>query len=74
MQKWEYLTQEYACKTPGLITGSFEWDWKGINGNLHSLGEQGWELISAYPLAHLQGLGSSGVTSQVVFIFKRPKD
>lgn len=72
MQKWEYLTQQYACKTSGLVSVSFKWDWKEINSNLVSLGEQGWELVSAYPLAHLAGLGYSGSTSRVVFIFKRP--
>lgn len=72
--KWEYLTKEYACKTRGTFSPSFRWDWEEINRNLSSLGEQGWELVSAYPLAHLAGLGYSGVTSRVVFIFKRPKE
>jgi hypothetical protein len=53
-------------RLPGPVT---------ITAKIQELGDQGWEMVSATPLSsHSCGSGDcAGFTSQVTFLFKRPK-
>lgn len=70
MQKWEYLTAR-SMREPKRTGVSDNWlhDW-----DLDELGKQGWELVGIVPLASWAGEAYAGVTSEVDFIFKRPKE
>ena len=45
-------------------------DWKQVNAECNKIGEQGWELVTAYPSARA-GCCNNGIDT-VVLIFKRP--
>ena len=82
MQKWEYLTLtrsiDYVYK-PGILpgigdSGGFNYNWSddnkmGWDARLKSIGDQGWELVQAFPVSI--GLGDSGRTTSIYLIFKR---
>ncbi|MAH48846.1 hypothetical protein CMI37_23665 [Candidatus Pacearchaeota archaeon] len=57
--KWEYKIESVASK--GLLKLS-------VNPDLDKWGEEGWELVAVLPM----GAGF-GTTTNVLFIFKRPK-
>jgi hypothetical protein len=40
---------------------------------MHDLGKEGWEFVSATPLATFALLRQSGTTAKIFFFFKRPK-
>ncbi len=64
MTKWEY-------KTVKLETGGW---WGGVldtdqfDGMLNQLGQEGWELVTAFDTNKTQG-----VTRDAVAVFKRPR-
>jgi len=82
MQRWEYLN---VVKSRGKDDENKIGDWcincyppaelpvNDPNDFLTILGEQGWELVSAWPLAGISGKYWAGISSQEKWVFKRPK-
>ena len=71
MQKWEYKTirQRRGIKVlRGQMTG---WD-ADVVSMLPELGEKGWELVTVSPRSSTFGLGYAGMTSDEIWVFKRP--
>ena len=79
MTKWEYMTlTRRIVKYPGFGSSDVIYRWDDGNPKdwdelLNELGEQGWELVSAYPQASSGGEAWAGVTDRIILIFKRPK-
>jgi hypothetical protein len=70
MQPWEYkvlhrVRQIRAAKVSG-------WD-EPIVAQLPALGEEGWELVTVITRASEPGSISAGVTTDEMWVFKRPK-
>jgi hypothetical protein len=57
--KWEYKMEQVASKGIAKLS---------VNPDLDKWGNEGWELVTALPM----GAGF-GTTSNVIFIFKKPK-
>ena len=90
MQKWEYI---YIIRERGWEKNGHAGKWvtkfyppQGEVGNdpddfMAALGEQGWELVSAWPVSsylggHNTNVGSddfAGFSDQEKWVFKRPK-
>jgi hypothetical protein len=82
MQKWEY---HRVIKYRYQMEGFYEWtefhamiEGKQANPlvvwqHLQALGEQGWELVSVTPIAYQPGRDYGGMTTQLEYMFKRPK-
>jgi hypothetical protein len=84
MPNYEYLLLSrrvsYTLK-PGVVKQSTletKWFWEDVpedsrtmQERLNALGKEGWELVSAFPLAQRSGEGWSGMTSCVDLILKR---
>jgi hypothetical protein len=69
MQKWEYhVFHRQREVADGLVTG---WD-ENVVGQLPQLGEEGWELVTILPRSSV-GNGNEGITTDELWIFKRPK-
>ena len=62
--KWEYKTIKLA--TTGFLGGKL--DERKLDDYMNQLGEQGWELVSAFDTNQ-----SAGATRDVVAVFKRGK-
>ena len=62
--KWEYKTIKFATK--GLSGGKL--DEQKLDDFMNQLGEQGWELVSAFDTNQ-----AYGATRDVVAVFKRAK-
>ncbi len=62
--KWEYKTIKIA--TTGLAGGKF--DEHALTGHMNELGDQEWELVTAFDTNQIDG-----ATRDVVAVFKRPK-
>lgn len=81
MAKWEYMTliRDVEYKVEGILAISrttYEWnddDKMDFDERLNALGEQGWELVSAFPESSRYGSTSQGTTTSIKLIFKRPK-
>lgn len=85
MQKWEYMTVVRKRTWNDVRKGEVwhtaaGWD-TYIEGKLHDLGEQGWELVAVSassntlggrPTSH-GGLDYAGFTGEELWVFKRPK-
>ena len=80
MNKWEYLQILHERDKPRM---SSTWTYfKLINGKeygkdefanyLQKLGEDGWELVSAVPIAYSSS-SWIGMTTDILYTFKRPK-
>jgi len=70
MQPWEYKVLHRAR---GVQAGGVgQWD-SNVVGQLPELGDEGWELVTVVPRASVGGTSSAGVTSDELWIFKRPK-
>jgi hypothetical protein len=69
MQKWEY-NRVVAYRNTRLF-GMGKWEG---TPDLAAFGEEGWELISVCPVSSPGGMGLAGVTSEMVYVFKRPKE
>lgn len=67
MQKWEYQIGR-SDRGIGLFKVG---DWQR-NFTLEEMGQNGWELVAVLPIASISGLGSSGVTTEILYYFKRP--
>jgi len=71
MEKWDYLSVELEQKTEGKgFTAKKIWDAQYFSEQLKNYGQQGWELISCFPVSEQAGSGS-GRTSRVFAMFKR---
>lgn len=71
MQRWEYrVFHRQRVVTLGEITSG--WD-ENIVGMLPDLGDQGWELITVLPRSSSGGATDAGVTTDELWVFKRPK-
>jgi hypothetical protein len=69
-QRWEYHW-EYMVRTHEP-SGTGEWD-NNITDKLAMLGDQGWELVAIAPRSGLNSEHYAGVTTEELWIFKRPK-
>jgi hypothetical protein len=69
MARWEYRTFEQFRSTKGIFGLEFR-DWMP-QIDLAGLGQEGWELISITPVSSGLGLGNSGCTTELVWVFKR---
>ena len=65
--EWEYMMRAEDCSYAGTLWTLKDRDGRTAYDYIQALGQKGWEMVSAVPIA-----GSLG-TSQVLFIFKRPK-
>ncbi len=63
MKKWEYKTLKVIIK--GIMGGVF--DTQEFNDKLNSLGQEGWELVSAFVTTK-----GEGISREAVATFKRP--
>ena len=63
--KWEYETVKVAAT--GFTGGKLDED--GFTAHLNDLGDEGWELVSAFGTNQ-----SGGQTRNIVAVFKRPKE
>lgn len=72
MQKWEYQRVSASREWKGSIRGGWS-NWVD-DFDLHKMGEEGWELVSAYPVSNIQAQGFAGLTTMVNYVFKRPKE
>ena len=82
MQKWEYLYilfwREKPRFTPRWSEFKTQIDGKemaldAFEQYMQTLGEQGWELVTAIPVAARWETSWLGMTTSIRFIFKRPK-
>jgi len=83
VQKWEYLylARRIDYKYGGLLAaGLFEISWgdgdeMGFEERLNYLGDQGWEVVSIYPICLMHG-GSTNTsdTTSIGVVLKRPKE
>jgi len=70
MQAWEYKVLHRVRQIrAGRIGG---WD-EPIVAQLPALGEEGWELVTVITRASEPGGLSAGVTTDEMWVFKRPK-
>ena len=73
MQKWEYKT---ILRDRGLVKVKDMYavgDWKlDIGDELSALGKQGWELVTVEPRSSTTGMMYAGVTTEDLWVFKRP--
>ncbi len=63
MEKYEY--KQFTVETTGIFTSKITQEFVG---HLNELGNDGWELVQALPVA--QPYGRTGL---VIFILKRPQ-
>jgi len=84
MQAWEYTSLIIA--RGAINNGQFSVWYEATGENVkelslpvsvpakaQELGNQGWELISVTPVSNHTSTGTAGFTSQIIYIFKRPK-
>lgn len=70
MQPWEYKVLHRVRRVSGTRVGA--WD-EPIVAQLPALGEEGWELVTVITRASEPGGMSAGVTTDEMWVFKRPK-
>lgn len=85
MQKWDYLhlvrNIDYV-PDKGLLSigGSLKYTWSdgdnmGFEERLSYLGDQGWEVISIYPVSLVHGTSiNTSDTTSIRILLKRPKE
>jgi len=64
--KWEYYIYKYNQPSGMVFRGAGDVP-EDVQNQLNALGQEGWEVTTAYPVAMAQGS-----TNQVVIILKRP--
>lgn len=67
---WEYKTVVRDVKTKRLLRGSTG---EELTAALNEHGGDGWELISASPIAVASNFNLNSQTRGLVFFFKRPR-
>jgi hypothetical protein len=73
VQRWEYfweLRKRMVRPQDGGVSG---WD-NDIPKKLRDLGEQGWELVAISPRSDFTGNHLAGVTTEELWVFKRPRE
>jgi hypothetical protein len=70
MQAWEYKVI-HRVRGVGMTT-TRSWD-EPIVSQLPALGDEGWELVSVVARSSEPGSATAGVTSDEMWVFKRPK-
>ncbi|HYI15521.1 MAG TPA: hypothetical protein VEX37_09025 [Thermomicrobiales bacterium] len=70
MQPWEYKVLHRVRPIRAGKVGS--WD-ESIVAELPALGDEGWELVTVITRASEPGGISAGVTTDEMWVFKRPK-
>ncbi|HMM41504.1 MAG TPA: hypothetical protein PKA95_06345 [Thermomicrobiales bacterium] len=71
MQRWEYrVFHRQRTVSMGEITSG--WD-ENIVGMLPELGDNGWELVTVLPRSSIGGETNAGITTDELWVFKRPK-
>lgn len=45
---------------------------KTVNNEIQELGQNGWELIAVTPISTRNGHDLNGITTQIMFTFKKP--
>lgn len=70
MVKWEYRV--FHRTRPVGNHGPGGWD-ENVVAQLPQLGEEGWELVSIVTRASQVGSLMAGVTTDEIWVFKRPK-
>ena len=72
MQRWEYFWElrKRMVRQDGGVSG---WD-NDITKKLRDFGEQGWELIDISARSDFTGSSAAGVTTEELWVFKRPKE
>jgi hypothetical protein len=66
MHEWEYQIGR-SDRNIGLFKVG---NWQK-NFTLEEMGSNGWELVAVLPIASISGLGSNGVTTEILYYFKR---
>ena len=76
MHKWEYYIFEQKRQVQGSNFGTgYPSKW---NNNIDlakpfaELGNEGWELVSVVPGSDFTGMPNAGVTTSLLWVFKRP--
>jgi hypothetical protein len=69
VQKWEYKKVGAEREWKRVRAKWTEWEYEF---DLDELGLEGWELVSAYPVAGYYGEFLNGATTRIVYVFKRP--
>lgn len=70
MQKWEYKVLHRVRPVSGSNVAN--WD-EPIVSELPAIGDDGWELVTVITRSSVPGQVSSGVTTDEMWVFKRPK-
>ena len=70
MQPWEYKVVHRVRRVGSAAVGA--WD-APIVAQLPGLGDEGWELVAVVPRSGEPGSTTAGVTSDEMWVFKRPK-
>jgi hypothetical protein len=70
MQPWEYKVLHRVRRIGGGKVGG--WD-EAIVAELPALGDEGWELVTVITRASEPGGITAGVTTDEMWVFKRPK-
>lgn len=76
MHKWEYtsvLSSEVNIKSGKDRIPDAMQLYRNVQGQLNSLGNQGWELVSAVPIIGIISPENGSATKQLLYILKRPK-
>jgi hypothetical protein len=78
--RWEYKLVNIERQPNAFALGDFNQlaeDGQSSKGDWFSkaqqLGSQGWELVSVTPMANSSGRNFAGSTTEVMFLFKRPR-
>ncbi len=74
VQKWEYL-YELRKREPNSWSWAEPKAWTNdVASKLEALGEEGWELVAISPRSGLTGESVAGITTEELWVFKRPKE
>lgn len=71
MTRWEYFWElrKRMVRADGGVSG---WD-NDIPKKLRDFGELGWELVAISARSDFTGSSAAGVTTEELWVFKRPK-
>lgn len=71
MDRWEYTS--YVAEVYGGIklANDQKLNWVEMWEHFNQLGRQGWEMLSATPIAEFKLLTPNGVTTSMLFVFRR---
>jgi hypothetical protein len=77
MQKWEYKAVTRVRNFIGSPRARQMWEWSPdsleMSQRLAEMGEEGWELVAVVTESGTGGHQVAGITTEEVWVFKRPK-